>query len=138
MKRPTRALLATALAASALTVAAYVARADQANSNSTDPSVVWESAPETAQRPTGELSGLKVARDPDTGELRAPAPGELGPGHSGPGRGSQVVQAANGVFLIAGDDLMSDITAAKRDGVVVVDCGTGGPHNTAGHRHVEK
>ena len=136
MKPSARALGATLLAASAFAIVSYVARAQPIIPKVIKSSVSWENAPSPQTHPA-TTAGSRVVRDPVTGEVRAPLPGEFEPGPSEPTRPSQVVHVPEGVFLIAGDDLLSDMSASKRAGALAIDCGTGGPHGAAGHNHVE-
>ncbi len=85
-------------------------------------SVTWTSAPSEEVVESNVNSGARVARDPQTGKLRAPLPGELQDVH-GQGTKSEVVQTAKGTFLVVGDDLMSDVVATRHsDGSVHSGC----------------
>jgi hypothetical protein len=101
-------------------------------------SVAWESAPSKEVSASPATSGLRVARNPETGELRAPVPGEL-PAEKGQGRRSEIVKTPTGTWLIVGDDLMSDAVATKRaDGTLDLGCGQGDGTSTAGHHDTEE
>ena len=89
-----------------------------------EPNVSWTTASGETQPEGSASSGAKIARDPNTGELRAPLPGELPLAASDKKRPTEVIKTAKGTLLIVGDDLMSDAMAIKRaDGTLAVDCG---------------
>lgn len=70
-------------------------------------------------------SGLKAAKDPDTGEFRAPAAGELRPSATGTGRTTTFVARPDGsVRAYLGDEHLTDLAAVKNaDGSVTTHCG---------------
>jgi hypothetical protein len=82
-------------------------------------------------------SGLKASRNPETGELRAPEAGELGPSPSTGAKTRVVVQRDGSLRAYLGDEHLSDLVAVKKsDGSVAVQCGPHG-HEPAAARQPE-
>ena len=100
-----------------------------------------ETPPVTWKVPSGQIlessasTGAQVAKDEETGTIRAARPGEL-PNEPG-GRATQIIEFQNGARLaIAGDDLMNHsiaVAVKNADGSVSVQVG----HSTDVHTQAE-
>src|SRR5262245_58905002 len=120
MNRFARLLAAISMAGASL-IFVDAAGAEPARTKPRTAKVTWQKGNAKEVRASAPSSGLKVARDPQTGELRAPTATEL---PATGGSSTQVVTTKDGTWLVVGDDLMSDVVATKRaDGSVKIDCG---------------
>lgn len=109
-----------------------VANAQRFGKDAETPLVTWEDA----RRPLAIASasaGAQVAKDEETGTLRAARPGELPEADAG--RPTQIIESPDGsAIAVAGDDLMNETIAVKNpDGSISVTWG----HNTNARTHAE-
>lgn len=110
------------------------ANGQRTGNDAATPQVTWKAAP--AQILESNTSpGLQVAKDADTGRIRAARPGELP--DIPVGRATQIIEYPNGgKIAIAGDDLMNHSVAVavkNPDGSVTVQVG----HSTDAKTHPE-
>src|SRR5687767_13800450 len=122
MKRYVR-MLAIGCAGSLL-VFSGVANGQRPENDAETPQVTWKNAPAQIVE-SSAAAGAQVAKDADTGKIRAARPGELP--DEPVGRATQIIDYPGGAKLaIAGDDLMNHSVAVavkNADGSVSVRVG---------------
>ena len=110
--------------AGSLLVLTGVANGQRSENNAESAQVTWKNAPAQILESSAS-SGAQVAKDADTGGIRAARPGEL-PAEP-VGRATQIIDYPNGGKLaIAGDDLMNHsiaVAVKNADGSVTVQVG---------------
>ncbi len=105
------------------------ANGQRSENDAETPQVTWKAASGTLAASTA-LAGLKVVKDPSTGELRQALPGELP--ESPVRRPTEIITSGGGAIAIVGDDLMSESIAVKNaDGSITV------KHSTDAKTHPE-
>jgi hypothetical protein len=110
--------------AGSLLVFSGVANGQRPETDAAQAEVTWKAAPGQILD-SGASAGAQVAKDAETGRLRAARPGELP--DSPIGRATQIIEYPGGAKLaIAGDDLMNHSVAVavrNADGSVTVQVG---------------
>ena len=122
MKKYVRTL--ATISAGTLLVFSGVASGQRSGNDAATSQVTWENAPAQILESSAS-AGAQVAKDEETGRIRAVRPGELP--DEPVGRATQIIEYPNGGKLaIAGDDLMNHsiaVAVKNADGSVTLQVG---------------